>query len=131
MLEESAMIRHPSLTYRRDRQSQGREDEAPRARRATAPGAGLALSLVLLALAWKALVLVRDYPAFVLPAPEVVLGRLIEELAGGTLVWHTTITLAEALGGFALALMVSLPLAYLLAHSPRLERLLAPQLAAT
>jgi ABC-type nitrate/sulfonate/bicarbonate transport system permease component len=32
-------------------------------------GAGLALSLVLLALAWKALVVIRDYPAFVLPAP--------------------------------------------------------------
>ncbi|HET9224459.1 MAG TPA: ABC transporter permease, partial [Roseiflexaceae bacterium] len=125
------MLRHPSLTYRRDRQSQEREGDAPRARRASAPGVGLALSLVLLALAWKALVVVRDYPAFVLPAPEVVLGRLVEELAGGTLVWHTTITLAEALGGFALALVVSLPLAYLLAHSPRLERLLAPQLAAT
>jgi NitT/TauT family transport system permease protein len=125
------MLRHLSLTYRRDRQSQEREDGAPRAGRTSAPGVGLALSLVLLALAWKALVVVRDYPAFVLPAPEVVLGRLIEELAGGTLVWHTTITLAEALGGFALALVVSLPLAYLLAHSPRLERLLAPQLAAT
>ena len=75
--------------------------------------------------------MIRDYPAFVLPAPERVLERLLSELSSGTLRGHTAITLAEALGGFALALAVSLPLAYLLAHSPRLERLLAPQLAAT
>ena len=125
------MIRHPSLTYRQDRQGQEHKDASPRARRALPPGVGLALSLVLLTLAWKGLVVIRDYPAFVLPGPELVLGRLIEELAGGTLLWHAAITLAEALGGFALALAVSLPLAYLLAHSPRLERLLAPQLAAT
>src|SRR5262245_52374068 len=109
------MIRHPSLTYRRDQREEERPDGPPRARRALPPGAGLALSLVLLALAWKALVLIRNYPAFVLPAPELVLGRLIEELAGGPLLRHTAITLAEALGGFALALAVSLPLGYLLA----------------
>jgi NitT/TauT family transport system permease protein len=124
------MIRLPSLTYRRDQRDE-HPDGQPRIPRALPSGAGLALSLVLLGLAWKALVVIRDYPAFVLPAPEVVLRRLVEELAGGPLLRHTGITLAEALGGFALALAVSLPLAYLLAHSPRLERLLAPQLAAT
>jgi NitT/TauT family transport system permease protein len=126
------MIRQPSLAYRRDHSDEERPGgPAPRARRGLPPGVGLALSLVLLALAWKALVVIRDYPAFVLPAPEVVLGRLLEELAGGPLLWHAGVTLAEALGGFALALAVSLPLGYLLAHSPRLERLLSPQLAAT
>jgi NitT/TauT family transport system permease protein len=126
------MIRHPSLTYRRDRLDAERVDGPPeRAARTLPSGAGLALSLVLLALAWKALVVIRGYPAFVLPAPEAVLGRLAEELASGPLLHHAAITLAEALGGFALALAVSLPLGYLLAHSRRLERLLAPQLAAT
>jgi len=125
------MIRHPSLTYHRGQGDGERQDGLPRAPRALPPGVGLALSVVVLALAWKALVVIRDYRSFVLPAPEVVLGRLIEELAGGPLLQHAAITLAEALGGFVLALAVSLPLAYLLARSPRLERLLAPQLAAT
>ncbi len=126
------MIRHPSLTYRQDRPDEERLDgPAHPAARTIPSGAGLALSLVLLALAWKALVVIRGYPAFVLPAPEAVLGRLAEELVDGPLLHHTAITLAEALGGFALALAVSLPLGYLLAHSRRLERLLAPQLAAT
>jgi NitT/TauT family transport system permease protein len=126
------MIRHPSLTYRRDSPDEERVDGSPqRAARTISSGAGLALSLVLLALAWKALVVIRGYPAFVLPAPEAVLGRLAEELAGGPLLHHAAVTLAEALGGFGLALAVSLPLGYVLAHSRRLERLLAPQLAAT
>lgn len=95
-------------------------------------GAGLIISTALVALLWKAIVLVRNYPAFVLPAPELVLGRLASELTnGGPLPHHILITLAEALGGFGLALCVSLPLAYILAHAPRLERLLAPQLAAS
>ena len=42
--------------------------------------AGLALSLGLALLAWKALILLRGYPAFILPAPELVLQRLIDEL---------------------------------------------------
>ncbi|MFL5801649.1 MAG: ABC transporter permease [Roseiflexaceae bacterium] len=126
------MIRQQSLTHGQRRRDG--EDVIGQPRRASAmlsSGASLVLSLTLLALAWKALVVARDYPAFVLPAPELVLGRLIAELSGGPLPHHAAITLAEALGGFCLALTVSLPLAYLLAHSPRLERLLAPQLAAT
>jgi NitT/TauT family transport system permease protein len=82
-------------------------------------------------LAWEAIVVLRDYPAFILPAPQLVLRRLIDELASGTLRYHTTLTLVESLGGFGLALIVSLALGYMLAHAPRLERVLAPQLAAT
>jgi NitT/TauT family transport system permease protein len=86
---------------------------------------------VLVLLAWEAIVVLRDYPAFILPAPQLVLRRLIDELASGTLRYHTTLTLVESLGGFGLALVVSLALGYMLAHAPRLERVLAPQLAAT
>lgn len=94
-------------------------------------GLSLAVSLVVLAALWKAIVVLRDYPAFILPAPEVVLKRLADEFAGGTLPRHAALTLVESLGGFGLALAVSLILGYLLAHAPRLERVLAPQLAAT
>jgi NitT/TauT family transport system permease protein len=99
--------------------------------RAFPAGAGLALSLVLGLLAWKGLILLRDYPTFILPAPELVARRMIDELAGGTLGYHAGLTMIESLAGFGLALSVSLALGYLLAHAPRLERVLAPQLAAT
>jgi NitT/TauT family transport system permease protein len=126
------MIRDQWLSHgQRRRDGEDLAEQPRRIARRLSSGAGLALSLTLLALAWKALVVVRDYPAFVLPAPELVLGRLVAEMSGGPLPHHAAITLVEALGGFGLALAVSLPLAYLLAHSPHLERLLAPQLAAT
>jgi NitT/TauT family transport system permease protein len=123
------MIRQQLLTPGQRRR--GGDLPADRPARTMPAGVGLALSLVMLGLAWKALVVLGGYPAFILPAPEVVLGRLFDELAGGPLPHHAAVTLIEALGGFGLALAISLPLAYLLAHSPRLERLLAPQLAAT
>lgn len=93
--------------------------------------AGLVISLVLGIILWKVIVELRGYPAFILPAPELVLQRLADELVAGTLWHHTGTTLGEAVGGFGLALSLSLPLGYLLAHAPRLERILAPQLAAT
>ncbi|HJZ48647.1 MAG TPA: ABC transporter permease [Roseiflexaceae bacterium] len=102
-----------------------------RAGRRFPAGAGLALSLLLALLAWKTLILLRNYPTFILPAPELVLRRLVEELARGTLGYHAALTMTESLAGFGLALAVSLALGYLLAHAPRIERVLAPQLAAT
>jgi NitT/TauT family transport system permease protein len=127
---EKAMIRQHSLPYR-DGGSATNEPPAPGHARITSPGVVLALSLLVLVVAWKALVVVKNYPAFVLPAPDAVLSRLVSEFAGGTLLHHTEITLVEALGGFGIALAASLLIGYALAHAPRLERVLAPQLAAT
>lgn len=89
------------------------------------------LSLLGLGLMWKALVVLMGYPDFVLPAPETVLQRLVMEATAGTLLHHTRTTLIEAVAGFGLALLFSLTLGYVLAHMPRLERILAPQIAAT
>ncbi len=110
--------------------SLGRTHPAPAARRDSAAG-WMALSLVALIALWKLIVEVRSYPAFILPAPDAVLRRLLDELAGGTLLHHTTLTLVESLAGFGIALAVSLVLGYLLAHLPALERIVSPQLAAT
>src|SRR5215213_3440122 len=76
--------------------------------RAFSASAGLALSLGLVLLAWKGLILLRGYPAFILPAPELVARRLIDEFAGGTLPYHAGITIVESLAGFGLALSASL-----------------------
>jgi NitT/TauT family transport system permease protein len=126
------MMREQSLIYPQSQVDNNRTAQ-PRvsAKRTVGAGAGLVVSLVVLLFVWKAIVVVRNYPAFILPAPELVLQRLIMELSVGTLRQHATLTLIESLGGFGLALAVSLVLAYLLAHARRLERILAPQLAAT
>lgn len=126
------MMRQHSLSYR---QPQPEPEHAPRPdawrARPLSPGVILAISLALALIVWKLFVVARNYPAFILPAPDVVLRRLLDELIGGTLLHHAEFTLAEALGGFGLALAASLALGYALAHAPRLERVLAPQLAAT
>lgn len=90
----------------------------------------LAGLLVILGI-WRLIVAVRDYPPYILPTPELVAQRLIEELLYGTLGHHTLLTLSEAVGGFLIALVVSLSLGYTLARSRRLERWIAPYLAAT
>jgi NitT/TauT family transport system permease protein len=94
------------------------------------PSVSLAVSLALLVAIWQAVVVVQNYPAFVLPAPGVVVARLANELAGGTLLHHTGVTLGEAVAGFCIALAVSLVLGYIFVHVPALERALAPLLAA-
>src|SRR5688500_5158070 len=108
------MVRQQSLSYPQGRAEAERGPAQPVGSAAPA-GLGLAVSLLLVVGGWKALVMLRDYPAFILPAPEVVLRRLLDELAGGTLWHHTLLTLAEALGGFGLALAISLVLGYVLA----------------
>ena len=126
------MMRQQSLPYAPNRADATPAPERAAPSRRTIPaGIGLALSSLLGVFAWQAIVVLRDYPAFILPAPGLVLRRLIDELGGGTLRYHTALTLTESLGGFGLALIISLALGYMLAHAPRLERVLAPQLAAT
>jgi NitT/TauT family transport system permease protein len=122
------MIRNQPLPYG----ARGNREPAQQApARVPASGAGLAAALLLLLVAWQALVTLNGYPAFVLPSPLLVIERLAAELAGGTLLHHAWLTFAAAAGGFAGALAVSLVVGYALAHIRPLERVLAPLLAAT
>ncbi len=91
------------------------------------------LSLAILALlaCWQAIVSINHYPAFVLPSPLLVAERLFAELRGPTLLYHTSVTLTAALGGFLLSLGVALVLGYLLAQLPLLDRVVTPLLAAS
>ncbi|NWG20391.1 MAG: ABC transporter permease [Chloroflexi bacterium] len=91
----------------------------------------LAITVVVLLIGWQVLVVVRDYPPFILPAPTLVLQRLAVELAGETLPRHAQVTLSAALGGFGMALVLSLALGYLLAHARSFDRVLTPLLAAS
>jgi NitT/TauT family transport system permease protein len=87
--------------------------------------------LALVLLAWQTVVIVQDYPPFILPAPTLVIQRLATELAGEMLQRHITITLSAALSGFSIAFALSLSLGYLLARTRTFDRVLTPLLAAS
>ncbi|HHT48967.1 MAG TPA: ABC transporter permease [Firmicutes bacterium] len=71
------------------------------------------------------------YPVYILPSPGEVVRRA-RELFGqsGLFALHFRTTLVEALLGFGLGAGVALPLSYLLARHPRLDRLLTPMVVA-
>ncbi|HMQ31756.1 MAG TPA: ABC transporter permease [Chloroflexaceae bacterium] len=103
---------------------------APRPR-ADLHWAGLPVTILGLLALWQLLVTAGGYGSFILPSPAVVAGRFADAAASGVLWRHTSATLVEALGGFAIALALGLVVGYLLAHTPWLERALAPVLAAS
>ncbi len=88
------------------------------------------VSVLLFIFLWDALVRWQDYPAFILPPPKAVWGKLLITLADGTLWRHASITLAEILGGLLLGVTVATLLGYLLAKSPLLDQLLSPYIVA-
>jgi NitT/TauT family transport system permease protein len=92
---------------------------------------GLPATIVGLLAIWQALVSVGGYRTFILPAPGLVLERLVGAATSGILWQHSSATLGEALGGFMIALVLGLGLGYVLAHIPWLERAMAPLLAAS
>ncbi len=89
------------------------------------------VSFLFLLLMWQALVIVGDYPAFILPGPLDVARQFIIVLQDGRLLRHTLITLAEVLPGLLIGVAIALPLGYLLAKSPLANRLISPYLIAS
>ncbi len=79
---------------------------------------------------WQAVVMLGEIPVWLLPSPLGVARRMREAIADGTLQSHLVPTVIESVGGFTLALIVGVLLGYLIAHSPRLERWIAPYLSA-
>jgi NitT/TauT family transport system permease protein len=79
---------------------------------------------------WKAIVVIGDYPVFILPAPEVVAGRFVSAWAGGVMTPHAVTTLSEIALGFTAGATTALLTGYLLARSRFAERLLSPYLVA-
>jgi NitT/TauT family transport system permease protein len=95
------------------------------------PGiAAAAIALAAFVLAWKALVVVADYPVFVLPPPELVASRFVSAWVDGTIAPHALRTLYEVALGFAAGAGLALVAGYGLARLPLAERLLSPYLVA-
>ena len=80
---------------------------------------------------WYILLAVTDLPAFILPAPHTVIHRLVEEFRQGQLLYHIAITIFEFVIGLILGSFVAIIAGYLIAHSKRVETILAPILTAS
>ncbi|HXF60446.1 MAG TPA: ABC transporter permease [Caldilineaceae bacterium] len=87
----------------------------------------VALALVL----WEALVVWREYPAFILPGPGLVWRKFLTVLGDGVLMRHTQVTLVEVGLGLLLGLGAALVLGYALGKNRLVERLVAPYIVAS
>jgi NitT/TauT family transport system permease protein len=108
----------------------GRHARRSRARRAGSSVIPVVISLVVFVAAWQAIVVVGDYPPFILPAPFVVLERFIGAWTDGTMWPHFSTTVVEVLLGFAIGASLALVVGILLARSRLAEKLLSPYLVA-
>jgi len=81
-------------------------------------------------LIWKAVVVIGGYPAFILPAPELVIRRFAEAWSDGLMARHTAATLVEILLGFGVGGSLGLVAGYGLGRSPVVARLASPYLVA-
>ena len=88
------------------------------------------IAAVVFVVAWKLIVIVGSYPVFILPAPEVVLGRFVSAWVDGTMTPHVLATLTEIAFGLLIGATLAVLIGYLLARSRLVERLLSPYLVA-
>ncbi len=82
-------------------------------------------------LLWQAIVVVNQYPPYLLPTPGQVAASWAESWQSGILPRHLGITLFEVALGFSLAFVFSMIVGYVLAKSPLLEKIVSPYLVAT
>jgi len=86
--------------------------------------------LVAFILTWQAVVILGDFPPYILPAPASVAARFVTAWADGTIAPHLAATLVEVVLGFAVGAGLALVAGYSLARSALVERLLSPYLVA-
>ena len=88
-----------------------------------------ALTLVGVLAIWEAAIRVFKVPSFIMPAPSAILAEGWEWRY--RFIGHTWVTLYETLGGFALSVVVGVPLAVLIVYSPALRNALYPLIVLT
>lgn len=89
------------------------------------------LALAAILLLWEGLVRWQGLPAFILPAPAVVMRKFVAVLADGTLLRHAQVTLLEIGAGLAIGLSSAAVLGYVLGKSRSLEQIAAPYIVAS
>lgn len=98
--------------------------------RSVVPLAAIFGVAALFLVAWKLLVVIGGYPAFVLPPPETVAARLWSAWRDGVIEPHVITTLTEVFLGFVIGSGFAMLAGYALARSRLAERLLSPYLVA-
>jgi len=88
-------------------------------------------SIVAAVFVWQLVVMLGDYPAFILPTPLQVAGRMAQVVKDGSLFRHTLVTLGEVASGLVIGLSLAVILGYWLAKLQWLERILAPYIVAS
>jgi NitT/TauT family transport system permease protein len=83
-----------------------------------------AATLLAALLAWEIATYAFRIPRFIMPAPSAILGEGWEWRY--RFIGHTWVTLYETLGGFALSMVVGVPLAVLIVYSPVLRAAIYP-----
>ena len=78
---------------------------------------------------WEAVIRVFKVPSFIMPAPSAILAEGWDWRY--RFISHTWVTLYETLGGFALSIVIGVPLAVLIVYSPRLRNALYPLIVLT
>jgi len=75
---------------------------------------------------WYAIVVIFHVPKYILPLPRDVYDRILDDFQ--FLIWHSLVTIYETLGGFALSILLGIPIAIALVSSRTLDRALMPWL---
>jgi NitT/TauT family transport system permease protein len=102
----------------------------PQAGRVRWEVAALPLGVGALLLLWQLVVVLGDYPEFVLPAPVTVAAKFVSAFRSGILWKHLSVTLLETLAGFTAGFLSATVMGYWLAKQPVAERFVAPWLVA-
>jgi len=88
------------------------------------------LALLVAAAAYEALAQGGIFPKALLPPLPKVAGTLFDMLADGSMLWHAAYTLTRMLIGFALAVLIGLPLGILMGRVRALEGFFLPLVSA-
>ena len=95
--------------------------------RDTGPVIGAALIFIVV---WQVIVIIGDYPRFILPSPLVVAESFVDGWLKGTIAPHFWTTLAEVLLGLAVGSTAGILTGILLARSRLAARMLSPYIVA-
>lgn len=82
------------------------------------------ITMVVIVVAWETVVRAFHLPPLFLPAPTLIVQQLWAWK--GMLLFHTGVTLAESLLGFALGILGGVPIALAITYSPLLQRTIYP-----
>ena len=87
------------------------------------------LAVLILGVAWEGAVLFFEIPVYMFPALSVIWSEFLTNV--GLVAGHTVATLGTVMGGFALSIAISVPLAVLIASSPLMANAIYPLLVLT